>query len=290
MATQVQGTYEVRIEEVEYLRHGDTPYIARFFRPVGEGPFPAVVEAHGGAWRRGSRTGNDTINNAIAAGGVVIAALDFRNPPEASYPGSVADINYAVRWLKSQAERFDTRPELVGTMGTSSGGHLAVLVALKPDDPRYRSIPLDGGAAIDAHVPYVVTMWPVICPGSRYRALQAKIAAGQGKENWPKLLEDQMEYWLTEDAMEEGSANLVVQRGDDIHMPEILYLQHPDDPMHPRANLDSFIAGYRKLGGTVALELFEGEAYDAVRSDPTSPSPRDAVRKMVAFIHRASGI
>ena len=90
--------------------------------------------------------------------------------------------------------------------------------------------------------------------------------------------------------MEEGSANLVVQRGDDIHMPEILYLQHPDDPMHPRANLDSFIAGYRKLGGTVALELFEGEAYDAVRSDPTSPSARDAVRKMVAFIHRASGI
>ena len=51
MVTSEQATtYEVDIEDVEYLRHGDTPLLARLFRPRGRGPFPIMVELHGGAW------------------------------------------------------------------------------------------------------------------------------------------------------------------------------------------------------------------------------------------------
>ncbi len=289
MATHVQDTYEVEIEEVAYLRHGETDYMARIFRPQGAGPFPAAVEVHGGAWRRGSREGNDSINGAVASGGVVVAALDFRNPPAATYPGSVADVNYGIRWLKAHAADYDTRPELVGVMGTSSGGHLAVLAAIKPDDARYAAAPLDGGDGIDARVPFVVTLWPVICPLSRYRIVGRRIAGGGGDERQAGLLEDQMEYWLTEEAMEEGSANLIVNRDDEIDMPKMLYLQHPDDPLHPRENMDSFIAGYRKRGGAVDRVLTEGDSYDAIRSQPSSAGAKDSVRRIVAFIHRASG-
>jgi hypothetical protein len=42
--------YEFDVEDVEYLRHGDKPLLARVFRPRGEGPFAALVECHGGAW------------------------------------------------------------------------------------------------------------------------------------------------------------------------------------------------------------------------------------------------
>ena len=38
------------VEDVEYLRHGDKPLLARIFKPRGAGPFPALVECHGGAW------------------------------------------------------------------------------------------------------------------------------------------------------------------------------------------------------------------------------------------------
>src|SRR5215471_2588520 len=136
----IEAPFEVDVEDVEYLRHGDTPLLARIYRPRGEGPFPAVIDAHGGAWCNGDRTNNDTINAAVAKGGVVVAALDFRNPPDATYPGSVADVNYGIRWLKSEAKRFNTRPDWVGSMGTSSGGHLVVLNGLKPNDPRYAAI------------------------------------------------------------------------------------------------------------------------------------------------------
>ena len=110
------GRYEVDIEEVEYLRHGDKSLLARVFKPRGKGPFHAVVEMHGGAWRMGSSNNNDPIILPVASGGVVIAALDFRVPPASAYPGSVADVNYAVRWLKANAARFNTRPEWVGAM------------------------------------------------------------------------------------------------------------------------------------------------------------------------------
>lgn len=285
MAAGGQGTYEIDIEEVEYLRHGDKPFLARVFKPRGQGPFPAVIDAHGGAWCRGGRAKNDPINEAVARGGVVVAALDFRNPPDATYPGSVADVNYGFRWLKSEARRFDSEPEMVGTMGTSSGGHLVVLAALKPDDPRYASIPLANDAAIEARVPYVVAMWPVICPISRYRDFKARLDGDPANEHLSAIAANQDTYWLTEDAMAEGSPNLAVQRGDAIDTPNILYLQNPTDTMHPRANLDTFVAGFRKAGGEVRLEFFDGENYDQVRSEPSSPGARDAVAKIVEFIH-----
>jgi acetyl esterase len=286
MATDGQGPYEVEIEEVEYLRHGEKPFFARVLRPRGEGPFPAVIDAHGGAWCRGSTSSNDPINQEVARGGVVVAALEFRNPPDATYPGSVADVNYGVRWLKSEARRFDSEPGMVGSMGTSSGGHLVVLAALKPNDRRYASIPLAAGAAIDARVPYVVTLWPVICPISRYLEYKKRLKDDPDNEHLNNIVRNHNTYWLNEDAMAEGSPNLALQRGDAIDTPNILYLQNPIDRMHPRANLDSFVDGYRKADGDLTLEFFDGENYDQIRTDPASPEARDGIRRIVEFIHR----
>ncbi len=280
-------SYEIDIEEVEYLRHGDKPFLARIFKPRGKGPFPAVVEAHGGAWCEGNRANNDTVNEAVARGGVVVAALDFRNPPDATYPGSVADVNYAVRWLKSQAARFNTKPEWVGTMGTSSGGHLAVLDGLKPDDTRYAAIPSAGG--FDAHVPYVVALWPVICPQGRYRDRKAKPAGEQAYQNRGGAVAMQEEYWLTEDAMGEGSPTLALSRGDKVEFPKILYVQNPADELHPKFLMDQFVANYRARGGDVQVEYFESAKYDAVRTQPESEAAKGAIRKIVAFIHAQTG-
>jgi acetyl esterase/lipase len=58
----------------------------------------------------------------------------------------VQDINYAVRWTKHNARTLKTRSDLVGLSGQSSGGHLAMLVAMRPHDPRYAAIALPAGA------------------------------------------------------------------------------------------------------------------------------------------------
>ena len=118
MVTSKQATtYEVEIEDVEYLRHGDAPLLARLFRPRGNGPFPIMVELHGGAWVRGDRLNGNLANEALARNGVIVAALDFRVPPVASYPASFADIHYGIRWCKSQAEAWNGIPGKVGANG-----------------------------------------------------------------------------------------------------------------------------------------------------------------------------
>ena len=115
------------------------------YRPKGEGPFPALVECHGGAWCLSDRITEKLRHEAMARAGIVSIALDFRSGIEAPYPASAQDINYAVRWAKANARMLKTRPDLIGLSGQSSGGHLAMLVAMRPNDPRYAAIPLPAG-------------------------------------------------------------------------------------------------------------------------------------------------
>ena len=96
-------TTEFDVDDVEYLRHGDKPLLARIFKPRGAGPFPAMVECHGGAWCMSDRTTERLRHEFMASHGIVSIALDFRSGNEAPYPASVQDINYAVRWAKLNA-------------------------------------------------------------------------------------------------------------------------------------------------------------------------------------------
>ncbi len=62
-----------------------------------------MLQVHGGAWVNKDRTDNDFIAKALAESGILVASIDFRMPPEARYPASLADINLGIRWLKARA-------------------------------------------------------------------------------------------------------------------------------------------------------------------------------------------
>ena len=82
MSTTLEGDArkDIRVEDVEYQRQGGRPMLARLYRPRGTGPFPAVLQVHGGAWVNKDRTDNDFIAKALAANGIVVASIDFRMP------------------------------------------------------------------------------------------------------------------------------------------------------------------------------------------------------------------
>jgi acetyl esterase/lipase len=288
MAAHVLATHDIDVEDLEYLRHGDTPLLARLFRPRGTGPFPLVVDLHGGAWCRGDRLGDTVLNERLAKSGVVVAALDFRMPPVASYPGSLADIHYAIRWLKTRAAGLGSRADLMGVMGISSGGHQAMLLAMRPSDPRYSSLPLPGGATgVDARVRCVILCWPVIDPLGRYHYAKALKAGGPPYPDIvDRVLPAHDQYWQTEDAMAEGNPALALERGERVETPPVLYLQGTRDVAHPRPHLDRFVAGYRKAGGELELELYEGEAEAFITRNPTSPASAAASEKIIEFVHK----
>src|SRR5919201_2067183 len=198
-------THEIDIQDVDYLRHGDRTLLARLYKPKGTGPFPIVVDLHGGAWTRGDRLNDAVMNEAMAKAGIVVAALDFRTAEP--YPASLADVNYGVRWAKTQAQALGGRADRVGLMGSSSGAHQAMLAAMRPRDARYAAIPLPAGSpAVDASVRCVVLCWPVIDPLGRYRyAKKMKEGGKPYPEVVDRVLTGHDKSWRTEHKMAEGS-------------------------------------------------------------------------------------
>src|SRR5439155_22090230 len=125
-------SYDIKVEDVEYIRHSGAPQLARLYRPQGAGPFPIMVELHGGARCRSDRLADKVIHEALAKSGVIVAALDWRQPPVAPYPASFQDIHYGLRWLKARAKELNGRADAVGVAGNWSGGHQAMLIAMRP--------------------------------------------------------------------------------------------------------------------------------------------------------------
>src|SRR2546425_12205723 len=154
--------FELKVSEVEFRR---TPagrqLMARIYQPQGGGPFPTVLDLHGGAWRRKDRLAEEPMDRAIAASGVLVVAIDLRLSEEAPYPASVQDANYGVRWLKSTAAEWDGDPATVGVYGSSSGGHVTQLLAMRPRDARHTAIALPAAPPLDATLAYVAHRPPI---------------------------------------------------------------------------------------------------------------------------------
>jgi acetyl esterase/lipase len=281
-------SYAIEVTDVEYLRHDGRPLLARLFKPQGDGPFPTVVEVHGGAWCLMDRTHDAPVNEPLARSGVIVVALDFRMPPVAPYPASMADINYGIRWAKRHAAEFGGRPDWVGLMGSSSGGHQAMLAAMRPDDPRYSALPLKTeGPPVDATVNCVVMLWPVIDPLGRYQYAQQLKAAGKP---YPEVIDLVLplhdKYWKDEAEMAEGNPTRALERGERAMLPPALYVQGVRDVAHPRPHLERFVAAYRKVGGQVELELFEDVAEGFIVRQPAAPASAQAIAKIIDFVHR----
>jgi acetyl esterase/lipase len=287
--TPARTAYSFSVEDVEYLSHDGNPLLLRLFKPKGAGPFPLMIDLHGGAWCSQDRTSDATFNEALAKSGVVVAALDFRMPPTAGYPASLADINYATRWLKARARELGARPDRVGMIGISSGGHLAMLAAMRPRDTRYAAIPFAGDAGLDATVAAVVMVWPVIDPLRRFHhAKRLQAAGGTYPEQIDRVIPAHIKFWATEEAMEEGNPVGILDRGEAVAMPPVLYVQGALDIVHPKADLERFVANYRKRGGEVDLALYEGEGGGFIR-DPASKAAPLAMQRIVDFVHARLG-
>ena len=290
MTTSKQMTYEVSIEDVEYLRHGDKPFLARIFKPQGNGPFPIMVELHGGAWVNGTRVNGDGGNEALAKNGVIVAALDFRVPPEASYPASLADIHYGIRWCKAHAADWNGNPNSIGAMGTSSGAHQAMLLGMRPKDSRYAALSLTNGASeVDGALGCVIMVSPVIDPLGRYhyaKGLRDDVKPPESVGERTVAMHDM--YWVTEEAMAEAAPGRMLARGERTALPPTLCLARLYEAAHPRPDLDEFIMQYRKAGGQIDVTIFDGEGEGVLR-DLSTEVAQQALEQMTSFINQHLG-
>jgi acetyl esterase len=277
-AAQAQSaatSYQFVVKDIVF-HHDTKDRLARLYQPAGTGPFPALLQVHGGAWNNKDRTDGQNTALDLCAAGIVVLAIEFRNGKEAPYPASLQDINYGIRWLKAHAGEFGSSAGQVGAYGTSSGGHQILLAAIRPDDPRYRALPLAEAPDMDAKLAYVVSGWGVLFPLARYN-----IAKTNGLAD---LVQDHDRFFGSEDTQIEATPALIIERGEKVYLPPALVFQGTKDQYTTVELAQRFADDYRKAGGEIDLKLYDGAKHTFVNEHPFEPNSIDAVKTMIAFI------
>jgi acetyl esterase len=265
------------VSEVELRRNSaGRTLMARIYQPKGPGPFPTLLDLHGGAWNRKDRFAEEPMDRALAASGLLVVAIDMTLAPEAPYPACVQDANYAVRWLKANAATWNGDTSKIGVYGSSTGGHVAELLAMRPRDPRYNSIPLAAAPNIDATVAYVATRSPISNTFARYENAERRHNEAMVKNN--KVF---FNPWET---IHESNPQEILEREEKVTLVPLLIMQGAlDDNVLPEVQ-EKFAKTYKAAGGACDYRLFENAVHEWV----AEPGPQtDRAREVVkAFIAR----
>jgi acetyl esterase len=279
------NSFEIKVSDVEFRRAPTRTLMARIYQPQGEGPFPALLDLHGGAWNNQDRTINARMDEKLAASGLLVVAIDLTLAPEAPYPASVQDANYGVRWLKTTARDWNGDPTAVGALGSSSGGHVIELCAMRPHDPRYSAHSLPEAADVDATVAYVATRSPVSDPFVRF-----KHAEKMGRE---EMMQNSRIFFNPWETIHEGNPQEILDRREPVTLPPLLIMQGElDDNVLPSAQ-EKFAGAYRTAGGHCELEIFTGcehmwVAKPGPQTDRAAEVVKDFIARQLSTLRRAA--
>lgn len=137
-----------------------------FIRPEGDAVLPCIYYIHGGGMQSLScYTGMYRAwGRILAAQGVVVAMVDFRNalrpssaPEVAPFPAGLNDCVSGLRWLHNNAASLGIDPSRIVVAGESGGGNLTLATGMKL--LRDGDIGLVKG--LYALCPYIAGQWPL---------------------------------------------------------------------------------------------------------------------------------
>lgn len=272
---QPQAQFELEVSECVYRQNPQGRDLkARVYRPIGAGPFPVILDFHGGAWNAKERYAEEPMDRALAKSGLLVVAVDLTLAPQAPYPANFVDAHYAVRWLKLNASRWAGDASKIGIYGSSSGGHVAELLQMKPEEPSFATVALEGHPEIDARVQFVVARSAISDPQARYdNAVQKK------RDHMIKNNTTYFKPWSTIDL---ANPQHVLDRKEAVRLVPIFLMQGElDDNVLPDIQV-RFCQSYTAAGGNCTLQIFAGSEHEWVAQE--GPQTDLARQRAKAFI------
>jgi len=275
--------FDLKVTEVAYRKNAQgRQLMARIYQPAGAGPFPVVLDLHGGAWQRKDRKAEEPMDRAIASSGVLVVAIDMTLSAQSPYPACIQDASYGIRWLKHRAGEWKGDAATLGLYGSSSGGHVAELLAMRPNDKRYNSIPLEAAPNLDISVAYVATRSPISNPFTRWQQAERKPN--------PNLVKASKTFFQPWESIHEGRPQEILDRREAVTLRPLLIMQGElDDNVLP-SEQKKFAESYRAAGGEVRFEVFAGSVHEWVAEPgPQTTSAQEMVRQFIARQLQAKG-
>lgn len=255
------------------------PPVERF-----QGPRPAVLYLHGGAFRILSKETHWLMGLAFARRGYVVFNANYRLAPQHPYPAALEDAAKALGWVAEHARAFHADPQRLVVAGESAGANLALALTLahvtERPEPFARAIyqqPVRIVAALPACGILQVSEW------ERFHQRKPSLSAFIRD----RLRETSAAYLSQADASQPGGLELadplcVLERGP--------ALTRPLPPMFaPCGTRDVLLEDTRRLSRALAAlgvscetPIYPGELH-AFHALYFRPAARDCWAQMLAF-------
>lgn len=117
-------------KDLAYATISETQKLDLYIPTTGNGPFPVVIMIHGGGFMFGDKADGAGLTGVdqLLAAGYAVASINYRLSGEAQYPAQIYDAKAAVRFLRTNAAKYNLNPDKFGAWGASAGGNLVSLV------------------------------------------------------------------------------------------------------------------------------------------------------------------
>jgi len=229
--------------DLVYARYGERSLLLDLYLPTNpeKHALPGVIVVRGGGWMVNDRKRFAHIASALAERGVAAASIEYRSADEAAFPGAVQDVKAAVRWMRANSETYGIDPEAIGTLGGSSGAHMALLAGLTTGLPEFEG---NGGHPdTSSSIQGIVAMATpadllTLSPDNQQTVAKFLHAtASEDRRKW---------QWAS-------PINHVARNG-----PPVLLLHGADDESVPTSQSTDFARRYREVGARVELHILPG--------------------------------
>jgi acetyl esterase/lipase len=266
---QYHPSPRVRVEpDIVFARYGNRELHLDLYLPIAaEGPVPGVIVIRGGGWMVNDRKEWAHVASALAERGVAAASIEYRTADEAPFPGAVQDVKAAIRWMRANAIRHGISPNSIGTLGGSSGGHMALLAGIS-HDPDFEGT--GGNNNVSGRVQAVVAMATPSDPrllragGQRFVTQFLHASLAQNPELWARA----------------SPVSHVTAGG-----PPILLIHGTADESVLPEQSSHFAELYRKVGGQVEFILLQKAPHPFWNYTPWF---EDTMNHAAAFLHHVA--
>lgn len=252
-----ESEFDVR-EKIVYSTVADCELLLDAFVPKGDGPYPAVLVVHGGAWRSGDRKQLRGYANALVERGFVCFAIDYRLAPKDKFPAQIEDCREAVKWIRANSASYKVDPDKLGAIGYSAGGHLVCLLGTTGEAPSEKN-------------------------GNVDTRIQA-VAAGGAPTDFRVFPDDGKwaEYWMggdlktQPDRFRDASATFFVDKDD----PPVFFFNGTDDKLVPIEWSKSCFEALKAKGVKTEMHTIDGAGHLTAAMNP------EALDKAYAFLQK----
>ena len=239
---------------VDHAQKGIAPDSSQkldLFVPAGNGPFPLIINIHGGGWHAGGKLGGISLARIYLPKQIAVASLNYRWVQDASFPAQIEDCNAAIAWLRSHASQYHLNPDKIGLTGHSAGAHLCAMIAATGDGTTFKN-PQKVQAAVCAAGPFDLD---------------------RERGQWPKT----SFLWNARDAMfpffptktydgafaRYASPQSYIHRG----IPPILIVHGDKDTLVPLGQAQSFASGLKQAGVDATFRVTLGRDHGSVMDE-----------------------